>query len=167
VTHTLTMPPTDRSMWRRLIAKAHPDAGGDHELFIWVGSVREFVCKSSTTSQASPRPRPEPRTVYEDGRIPFSLGCIFEELTSLALERAGAVDRIYGRTLLLLEDCYQLNHLVHEEQRGASYKRLAYIAHLAGMSKSERIEWYRIAESIPLADRHAGHIIKRLKERAA
>jgi hypothetical protein len=40
---------------------------------------------------------------------------------------------------------------------------LAYIGHLLGMSMNERIEWYRIAESIPLCDRHAGHIIKRLK----
>jgi hypothetical protein len=99
--------------------------------------------------------------------VPFPVGDIFEELTSLALERAGAVDDLYGRVLLLLEDCSPIDHLVHEEQRGASYKRLAYIAHLAGMSKSERIGWYRVAESIPLSDRHVGHLIKRLKQEAA
>jgi hypothetical protein len=31
-------------MWRRLISRAHPDAGGDHELFIWTGAVRDVVC---------------------------------------------------------------------------------------------------------------------------
>jgi hypothetical protein len=38
---------------------------------------------------------------------------------------------------------------------------------MVGMSVTERSGWYRIAESIPLSDRHAGHILKRLKERAA
>jgi hypothetical protein len=162
---TPTLPLDDRKMWRKLVALTHPDRGGDHEICVWTQALREHVCKA-VTAPHTPPPRPEPRTVYEDGRVPFPVGAIFEELTAMALERAGAVDKIYARLLLLLEDCYMLDHLVHEERRGASYKRLAYIAHLAGMSKSERIEWYRIAESIPLADRHAGHLIKKLKEAA-
>lgn len=31
------------------------------------------------------------------------------------------------------------------------------------IARRERSKWYRLAESIPLADRHAGHIIKHLK----
>ncbi len=141
MTCTPTFRPTDGAMWRKLLARAHPDAGGNHELFIWVGSVKEHVLKSTTASQASSppsaEPRSEPRTVYEDGRVPFPA-----------------------------DSCYTAAHLPHEEQRGASYKRLAFIAHLVGMSKGERVGWYRVAEFIPLADRHAGHIIKRLKEAA-
>jgi hypothetical protein len=166
MTRTPTLPLDDKKMWRKLIALAHPDRAGDHELCIWTQNVRSHVCEDSSLHSAR-MPRPEPRTVHEDGRVPFPVGRSFEELTALALERAGAVGVLYGRILILLEDCYALGHLVHEERRGASYKRLAYIAHLAGMSKSERIEWYRIAESIPLSDRHTGHILSCLKRRAA
>jgi hypothetical protein len=43
VSRTLTSPPTDRAMWRRLLALAHPDRAGDHELFIWCSELREYV----------------------------------------------------------------------------------------------------------------------------
>ncbi len=119
------------------------------------------------TTPRTPPPRPEPQTVYEDGRVPFPTGTPFDGLTAAALERAGAVDELYGQLLLLLEDCHPLNHLAYEEQRGASYKRLAAIGHMIGMTKAQRIGWYQVAESIPLSDRHAGHLIKRLKEQAA
>lgn len=36
-----------------------------------------------------------------------------------------------------------------------------------GMTKAERVKWYRIAESIPLSQRHAGHILGILKRQAA
>lgn len=166
MSRTPTLPPTDKAMWRRLIARTHPDAGGDHELFIWVGSVRELVCSGNLRSRPKPEPPPEPRTVYEEGRVPFPVGVAFDELTSLALEQAGAGGDLYGSLLMLLQDCHSLTHLAHEEQRGASYRRLAYIGHLTGMTGTERSGWYRVAESIPLADRHAGHILKRLKEAA-
>jgi hypothetical protein len=35
--------PTDRAMWRRLLARVHPDAGGDDELFVWAKSLEELV----------------------------------------------------------------------------------------------------------------------------
>ncbi len=69
--------------------------------------------------------------------------------------------------LSLLADCEPLEDLTYEQERGASYKRLAAIAHTYGMSKAERIRLYRVAEDIPLSDRHAGHILSRLKRRAA
>ena len=98
--------------------------------------------------------------------MPFPTDSIFGVLTAIAIERASVVDTLYGRLLLLLGDCYTTTHLPHEEQRGASYKRLAYIAYLTSMTKAERVGWYRVAEDIPLSDRHAGHIIKRLKAAA-
>jgi hypothetical protein len=166
VTRTPTLPPDDKNMWRKLVALTHPDRGGDHELYIWTQNVREHVCNGVTTSWPQPKPEPKPRTVYEDGRVPFTSDSIFGVLTATAIERAGAVSTLYGRLLFLLGDCYTTAHLPHEEQRGTSYKRLAYIAHLVGMTKPERVGWYRVAEDIPLSDRHAEHIIKRLKEAA-
>jgi hypothetical protein len=49
----------------------------------------------------------------------------------------------------------------------SSYKQLAYIGHLVGMSKTERSGWYRVAESVPLSQRHAGHILSHLQREAA
>jgi hypothetical protein len=34
----------DRRMWRLLLAKLHPDAGGDHELFLFACAVKEGIC---------------------------------------------------------------------------------------------------------------------------
>jgi hypothetical protein len=31
----------DRHMWRLLLAKLHPDAGGDHELFLFACALRD------------------------------------------------------------------------------------------------------------------------------
>ena len=33
----------DRHMWRLLLAKLHPNAGGDHELFLFACAVKEGV----------------------------------------------------------------------------------------------------------------------------
>ncbi len=33
----------DRRRWRQLLAKLHPDAGGDHELFLFACAVREGI----------------------------------------------------------------------------------------------------------------------------
>jgi hypothetical protein len=155
MTRTPTLPPNDKTMWRKLVARAHPDAGGDHELFIWTGAVRDIVCAERSSDRSDFSRRCE--TSADDiARVPYPAGADFAALTGRALQyEAGD----YSRILALLKDCWPTEHLAHEEQRGASYKRLAYIAHLCGMSKAERVRWYRIAEDIPLSDRHAGHII--------
>jgi hypothetical protein len=80
---------------------------------------------------------------------------------------AEEVGGVHGALLEMLADCYPLARLAHEQERGASYKRLAAAGHMVGMSMSERSRWYRVAESVPLADRHVGHILSRLKESAA
>jgi hypothetical protein len=33
-------------MWRRILARAHPDSGGDHELFVWIQNVREHCTQA-------------------------------------------------------------------------------------------------------------------------
>ena len=34
-------PLEDRRMWRLLLAQLHPDAGGDHELFLFANALRD------------------------------------------------------------------------------------------------------------------------------
>lgn len=164
MTRTPTLPPDDPKMWRRLIARTHPDAGGDHELFIWTGAIKSIICDGQL--HAGLRPRSQQPPPGDKPRVPFDAGDDFEECTRTAL-KIGAAGMPFGPVLSLLADCRPLEHLAHEQQRGASYKRLAAIGHLWGMSKAERVRWYRIAEDIPLSDRHAGHILARLKRRAA
>jgi hypothetical protein len=169
--HTQTRPLDDPKRWRRLIARAHPDAGGDHELFIWTGTLKDAVCGGELHVESKPQPSDnpsrwrEPSTAPPDDkpRIPYPDGADFEEITRRVLLTEGP----YTAVLSILADCYPLEHLAHEQNRGASYKRLAAIAHTWGMSKEERVGWYRVAEGIPLSDRHAGHILSKLKRQAA
>ena len=162
---TPTLPPTEPTMWRKLLARTHPDAGGSHELFIWTNALRETVEGTLARPRyEAPRyePPPSPAPADDKPRVPYPAGTDFEEATRAALRLADA-DTLYGAVLSYLADCYPLEHLAYEEERGASYKRLAAIAHTAGMSVTERSGWYRVGEEIPLADRHAGHILSKLK----
>jgi hypothetical protein len=154
-------------MWRRLLSRTHPDAGGDHSLFIWCGVVRNAVCGGVLQVEPKrPETRHTPWTPPDDKpRIPYPDGLDFEQATHRAL--ALDVQEVYASVLALLDDCYPLPHLAHEQDRGASYSRLAAIAHTSGMTKAERVGFYRVAEAIPLADRSASHILGRLKRRAA
>jgi hypothetical protein len=38
------VPFEDRRMWRLLLARLHPDAGGDHELFLFAHALKEGGC---------------------------------------------------------------------------------------------------------------------------
>ena len=35
----------DRHMWRLLLARLHPDAGGDHELFLFACALKDELCR--------------------------------------------------------------------------------------------------------------------------
>ena len=35
----------DRYMWRQLLARLHPDAGGDHKLFLFACALKENLCE--------------------------------------------------------------------------------------------------------------------------
>jgi hypothetical protein len=158
-------------MWRRAIAALHPDRGGDHESCVWIQAVRDAVCGGyvEVEPEAEPRPRTrrhEAASTDDKPRVPYPVGTDFEKVTRTALGM-GATGMPYGRVLSLLADCRPLEHMAHEQARGASYKHLAAIGHAWGMTKRERVDWYRVAEDIPLSDRHAGHILSRLKRRPA
>jgi hypothetical protein len=165
---TPTLPPTEPAMWRKLLARTHPDSGGDHDLFIWTGALRDVVCGSNMFTVAGARGEkpPGPRPGKDDKpRIPYPTGADFEEGTAEALRIAEEMGEfhLYGRLLGMLSDCERMEHYAPQEERGATYKQLAAIGHAARMSGPERSGWYRCAESIPLSDRHAGHILEKLK----
>jgi hypothetical protein len=170
-------------MWRRLIARTHPDAGGDHELFIWTLATRDVVCGGELGSTI-------PRLEHQDGssrsgarsqegstkgtyaaRIPFETGTYapFVVLKNRALEIAHEVEDPYKDLLYALLDCVEAEDgpLYKMQNQGATYKSLAAIAYKAGMSKTERVQWYRICESVPISQRHAGHILSKLQKAAA
>jgi hypothetical protein len=170
---TPTHPPDHRGMWRRLVGRAHPDSGGDHDLFIWTVTVRDVVCSSSLPAGASPEPTVHPSRRREAStsleRVPFDQFADLEVLTDRAVTMAAAVAEPYGYLLRQVADCYPVSEgpLYDQQHRGASYKSLAAIGHQVGMTKIERVQWYAIAEAIPLSQRHAGHILSRLKRQAA
>jgi hypothetical protein len=41
----------DRRMWRLLLARLHPDAGGDHDLFAFACAVREEMSRGKHPAQ--------------------------------------------------------------------------------------------------------------------
>jgi hypothetical protein len=168
MTHTPTLPPDDRGMWRLLVSRAHPDAGGDHELFIWTVATWDAVC--GELGAEIPRvERWAPSTQGTGERVPFDEDASLEILTDRAVAMAEAVAEPYGFLLRQVADCEPAEDgpLRDQQRCGASFKSLAAIGHRVGMTKAECIQWYRIAESVPLSQRHAEHILSRLKRRAA
>ena len=176
MTRTPTLPVTDRSMWRRLVGRTHPDAGGDHELCNWTVVVRDAICSGvfggevpRSERRERPSRRRETSTSSAADRVPFDQLADFGVLTDRALAMAEAVAEPYDYLLRQVAECYPAEDgPLHDQQcRGATYKTLAAIGYQVGMSKAERVQWYRIAEDVPLSQRHAGHIFSRLKRRAA
>jgi hypothetical protein len=165
-----TLPVTEPAMWKKLLAKVHPDADGDHELFIWAMNLRELVCEGGfrpPPAEASPPPPPPPppRTADRD-RVPFDRSADFTKLTWRALQIAEDEDipLIFAKLLQLLMDCEEALFGKQRDQQhlGASYKQLTLIAHKVRMTKDQRQQWYRLAERVPLSMRHASHIISRM-----
>ena len=97
---TLPAPPDDKSMWRKLFARTHPDTGGDHELFLWARELHEIVVTSVLTQTPPPRPTTDDRT-----RVPFAAPYDFDLLKESALRVAKEnKSNVYGDLLTLLED---------------------------------------------------------------
>jgi hypothetical protein len=71
-------------MWRRLLARVHPDAGGDDELFVWAKSLEELV---RAKGQDVPAP-PLGGTLQRKGRIPFDPHTDFDRISERALQFA-------------------------------------------------------------------------------
>ncbi len=167
---TPTHPPNHRGMWRRLASRAHPDSGGDHDLFIWTMATRDVVCGGELGSAIPRREtsrRRDSSTAAE--RIPFDQFAEFALLTDRAVTMAEAVAEPYAYLLRQVADCYPVSEgpMRAMQTQGATYKSLAAIGHRVGMAKAERVQWYDICRAIPLSQRHAGHILSKLQRAAA
>jgi hypothetical protein len=169
-------PLNDRRMRRLVLARLHRDAGGSDELFLFGQAVLEAVNKSnpqttlcSRCSDERPHDGRHARgsrgndVIREDDRVPFPEFTDFAELTRRTLAAAEEVGGIYAGPLRLLSDCRPIEWLAREQERGATFKQLASIGHAVGMDGAQRGRWYEIAKSVPLSQRHAGHIISKLK----
>jgi hypothetical protein len=160
MTHTPTLPPDDRGMWRHLVSRSHPDAICDEEL----GGEAP-----GRERREQPLRRRETSTSSAGEYIPFDQFADFKVLTDRALSMAEAVAEPFGFLLRQVAYCYPVSEgpLYKQQCRGASYRSLGAIGHMVGMTKAERVQWYSIAEAVPLTQRYAGHILSRLKRRAA
>jgi hypothetical protein len=161
-------------MWRLLLRLVHPDRHGTHDLFIWTRALYEHIVGDAI----EPPPREPPRhhsTTTDRERVPFhgayDKAADFARLTAQAVAMAADLPEAYAAVLLLLVDCYEARRAdvvnYRAQIQGATYKQLAYIGHLLGMSNTERSGWYRVAESVPLSQRHAGHILSQLQRETA
>lgn len=176
----------DSRMWRRLLACAHPDQGGDHELFLWAQAVREEIesptpvaaglgasfgfgmYTSSRPTSPAPRrkPRPKDRSAPENRsqeRVAFDTDLTFDEITARAIELAdGLSAESYGRIMRLLEG---YSHpagnpdLESEAATGAAYWRLADIGHAFDLDGYGRGGLYKIARDAPLSGCHARYLL--------
>jgi hypothetical protein len=155
------------------LAVAHPDRNdGDGELFVFLTALREHV--ESCSVAVYQRPPVEHHHVgrEDQDRVPYDAALGAEDefwtLTHRALSIAQRVEEPFRSLLLLLMDFCPTDHgrRADKQARGATYKQLAYIAHLVPCDKEERIRWYEICRTIPLAEAHATYVVNELKRRA-
>jgi hypothetical protein len=169
-----TVAPTDRSMWRMLLKRCHPDHGGEHDLFVWLQALYEHVAgnaiEDARTSYPRRQPPPHPTTGERiDFTAAYSVAGSFDELTLRAVRIGNEAGEPYRSLLRLLEGCaysYDIP-LSRQQEQGATYRTLAAIAYAAGMTYDERGRWYEVCRRIPLSQRHASHILSQLKRAAA
>jgi hypothetical protein len=182
---TRTGPPaplTDGRYWRRLLATCHPDKpGGDHDLFVFLQGLREHVQECLSLSEAEGSAGPSASARHREGRadrggpeespsrVPFDAGVDFDERTRAILACRGDLGEPYAHVLGLLANCAgaRRGRAYEQQYRGATWKQVAAIAHAAGMNYQQRQEFYKVAESIKLSQRHAGRILGRLKREEA
>ncbi len=101
---------------------------------------------------------PHPEEVYR------FLERMFDEATDRALNLSRTYDEEKTADLLgMLEGIVYPDDLQSSE--GASFKSLAYVAHLYGLTKEQRSEWYDVAKSIPLSQAHLNYITRNVQER--
>jgi hypothetical protein len=166
---TTALSVTEPTMWRKLLARTHPDAGGDHDLFVWVTALQECVAHGTPSEdRAVPRPRDEHREKsgadYAD-RVYLHPRYDFQDATFEALRRAGTLPSPFAELLLLLADIEPaVDEIgIKQQNRGATYKSLAALGHRVGLAAAGRQRLYEIAQEIPLSQRHVGHMFARTK----
>ena len=184
VPRTDTPPPTDRAMWARLLKALHPDHhGGDAAAFVWARELQALVSGQQGGGgrcEACPAAFHDRREASRQGqrqhqhhraasdRILYDAALAYPDEFSLLTLRALSVGRHSEephRTVLgLLMGCptHDRGRGAAKQERGASYRQLALIAHRAGMTDRQRYRLYEIARSVPLSELHASWILGRL-----
>lgn len=162
---TPTKPLTDPSMWRRLLARAHPDTGGSDELCVWAQALRNYVLTGKEPPRRESRSSPQTSGREERTRVAYSPPEGYEAFDSHTayIEEAvapGEPEPI-ARLLWMLEDCPGAGN--SQDTSGATFKQLHFIAGLAGLDDAHRRKLFAVAEEASLRSSHAGHIIKTLK----
>ncbi len=174
-------PLTDGRYWRRLLATCHPDqTGGDHDLFVFLQGLREHVQECLSPLEAEGNAGPYEARRHGDradrggpeessGRVPFDPSIPFDEHTRAILAYSRDIAKPHAHVLGLLIDCADARHgrAYVQQYRGATWKQVAAIAHAARMTYQQRQEFYKVAESVGLSQRHAGYILGRLKNEEA
>ncbi len=115
-------------------------------------------------------PYPDPEDLEEFYRSMFRLSSVRALNLYENLIEDEAIRELHGEDLDKV--CDLLSLLTGAEYRedkqsreGASYKSLAYVAHLYGLSDGERRLWYQAGESIPLSQGHVSYLINNVQGR--
>jgi hypothetical protein len=106
---------SDRRMWRRVLARLHPDRGGDGEAFAWAQAVRERVevasldgrCESCPAAPLSRRRESYQASAGQDhdepARVLYDVHPgEFDAVTTRALRIAHEVEEPFAGLLRLL-----------------------------------------------------------------
>jgi hypothetical protein len=89
---------------------------------------------------------------------------LFAEATERALEMSGNYgDRDIADLLGMLEGAIYPDD--HQSSEGATLRSLAHVAHLYGLTREQRSEWYGVAKSVPLSQGHVSYLINNVQGR--
>ena len=83
----------DRRMWRLLLARLHPDAGGDHDLFAFACAVRDEMCRGERLVEGTGS---ADRARNMEGAAPF-LRTWYEEMGRWSSSNRDALDNFRTR----------------------------------------------------------------------
>jgi hypothetical protein len=128
----------DARMWRLLKARCHPEMGGDHELFVWLAALYAGLEGRGFRASAPETP-------------PNRVEVFMQACTAVHAEALAPLVSwwpAFGE--------YDYSDL-------ATKKQVAHIAHLVGMTSSERYEFYSVCDDFGLTKRAASHLIEEHK----
>jgi hypothetical protein len=83
----------DRRTWRLLLARLHPDAGGDDDLFAFACAVRDEMCKGKHSAEATAS---EHEARSNEGATPF-LRTWYEAMGHWSSSNREALDSLWMR----------------------------------------------------------------------
>lgn len=101
---------------------------------------------------------PHPEQIYR----------FLEEMFDEATERSLNLSRTYEEEKIadllgMLEGVTYPDDVQSSE--GASFKSLAHVAHLYGLTNEQRSEWYDVVKSVPLSQAHVSYITRNVQQR--